>query len=269
MLPLNATDSTLSYSSSNTKIATVNDKGVVSGVSVGSTKIKITSNDSRSSLTVKVNVYNSSPLTVNTSDGKIRGYNSAVDIAAWHDVPYAKPPVDELRWKAPRDNDPWSGTLNCISTSKKCAQYASGIFSGSEDCLYLNVNRPNTDEKGLPVIVYMHGGSNLHGSKSSFNTKNMVRRGNVIWVSVNYRLGAFGFFSMDALKDGDPLDDSGNYALLDVKKALEWVQDNIEQFGGDKNNVTLAGFSAGSKNVASCLISPLFKGLFHKAVMLG
>ncbi len=268
VLPSNATSKALTYSSSNAKIATVSSNGIVTGVSVGSAKITITSQDTRSKLTVKVNVYNPAALTVTTKDGKVKGYNSAVDITAWHDVPYAKPPVDDLRWKAPQDNDPWSGTLTCTTTSKKCSQYSSGVYSGSEDCLYLNVNRPNTDETGLPVIVYMHGGSNVSGNKSSFNTKNMVRRGNVIWVSINYRLGAFGYFSMEALKSGDPLDDSGNYAILDIKKALEWVQDNIEQFGGDKNNVTLAGFSAGAKNVASCLISPLFKGLFHKAVML-
>lgn len=266
--PQNASTRTLIYSSSNESVATVSEKGVVTGISRGSAKITVSSKDSRAKLTVYVKVFDPAPLTVDTLDGRIKGYNSAIDIAAWHDVPFAKPPVDELRWKAPRDNEKWSGTLNCTTTTAKCSQYSDGAVTGSEDCLYLNINRPNTDETGLPVIVYLHGGSNLKGSKSGFNTKAMVRRGNVVFVSVNYRLGAFGFFKMDALNSGDPADDSGNYAILDIKKALEWIRDNIEKFGGDKNNITLSGFSAGAKNVASCLISPLFKGLFHKAVLL-
>lgn len=267
--PNNSTDKTLTYSSGNEKIAKVDSKGYVKGVSVGTTTITISSHDKRAKLKVNVKVYSGATLKIQTTDGPIVGYKPSQNIASWHDIPYAQAPVGELRWKAPRDNFAWTEELYCDTSSVKAAQYDDdGDFIGTEDCLYMNINRPNTNEKNIPVFVYLHGGSNVKGSKSSFSYKKFCQANNAIVVTVNYRLGALGFFSLDALKTGDPLDDSGNYAILDIKKALEWIQDNIESFGGDKNNVTLSGFSAGAKNVASCIISPLFEGLFHKAIML-
>lgn len=137
---------------------------------------------------------------------------------------------------------------------------------GSEDCLYLNIYRPNTVDHNLPVLVYLHGGSNISGSASK-SFKNLAVNANAIVVSVEYRLGALGWLNLDALKTGNPEEDSGNYGLLDIKKALQWVQVNIANFGGNAGNVTLSGFSAGGRNALAAMISPVMKGLFHKAII--
>lgn len=205
----------------------------------------------------------------NTKYGKIVGLeNNEAGIRAWLGVPYAKPPVGELRWKAPRDPEPWNGVREATRFAGPSAQFGGSQLQGTEDCLYLNLWRPATSEKNLPVFVFVHGGGNFYGSGEMFKGDRLAKRLNAMVISLNYRLGVLGWLNYSALKTGDPLDDSGNFALLDVFKALEWVRDHCENFGGDPENVTLAGQSAGARNVMAAIISPLSKGLFHKAVAL-
>ncbi|MEY8746954.1 carboxylesterase/lipase family protein [Paenibacillus tundrae] len=184
----------------------------------------------------------------------------------WLGVPYAAPPVGELRWKAPVEPKAWTGTREAKEFAANSLQLSGQNTVGSEDSLYLNIWRPDTTSSKLPVMVFLHGGGNMTGSGKDFQGEQLARNTNSIIISVNYRLGALGFFKNEALETGNALDDSGNYGLLDALRALEWVQDNIEGFGGDTGNVTLAGQSAGARDVLATLISPLGKGLFQKAV---
>jgi para-nitrobenzyl esterase len=143
-----------------------------------------------------------------------------------------------------------------------------GKLIGSEDCLYLNIWRPQNDDKDLPVFFWVHGGANVTGmgSLNLYNGVNFAAMNNIVVVTINYRLGPLGWFAHPSLKTGDALDDSGNYGTLDIIRALTWVRDNIASFGGDPNNVTVAGESAGSMNMYSLLASPLAKGLFHRGL---
>ncbi|WP_405153492.1 carboxylesterase/lipase family protein [Paenibacillus sp. FSL K6-0108] len=184
----------------------------------------------------------------------------------WLGVPYAAPPVGELRWKAPREPEAWTETRPAKQFAANSLQLSGKNTAGSEDSLYLNIWRPDTTSSKLPVMVFLHGGGNMTGSGKDFQGEQLARKTNSIIISVNYRLGALGFFQNAALKTGNALDDSGNYGLLDAFRALQWVQDNIEGFGGDRGNVTLAGQSAGARDVLATLISPLSKGLYQKAV---
>jgi para-nitrobenzyl esterase len=183
---------------------------------------------------------------------------------SWLGVPYAKPPVAELRWKAPQDPDPWSGVLETKAFASSSLQSKRGVVSGSEDCLYLNIWRPNTDEENLPVLVFAHGGGNRTRSGESFVGDILAAKTNSIVISINYRLGPMGWFRHPALRTGDPKDDSGNFGLLDIFKSLTWVQENIKSFGGSPDKVTLAGLSAGGRDALVALISPLAEGLFHQ-----
>jgi len=142
--------------------------------------------------------------------------------------------------------------------------------TGCEDCLYLNIWRPKTSETELPVYLYIHGGGNSIGSSatSSYYGNAVVQKSNILYISVNFRLGAIGWFFHPAVTgSGSPEDQSGNYGTLDLVKALEWVGDNIRAFGGDPSNITIAGESGGAFNVLSLLVSPSAKGLFHRAVV--
>lgn len=144
-----------------------------------------------------------------------------------------------------------------------------GDVVGSEDCLFLNVWRPATREKGLPVHVWIHGGDNLVGSADinpDFYGHAIAAKTNCVSVSLNFRLGPLGWFSHPALKTGEPEGDSGNYGLLDILAGLRWVKANIEAFGGNPDNVTLSGESSGAVNILYLMVSPLAKGLFHKAI---
>ena len=196
---------------------------------------------------------------------------------AWKGVPYAKPPVGDLRWKAPADADPWTSPRLTQRFGNACAQasrlYGPGLNNkydatigtslgrtvGSEDCLYLNIWRPASAAVQLPVIVWVHGGSNISGYTADpiYDGANLARTANAVVVSVNYRLGVLGFFNLGQLKTGDPLDDSGNFALLDILKSLQFVNRNITAFGGDAGNVTLMGESAGAVNLYAVMTSPL------------
>lgn len=182
---------------------------------------------------------------------------------AWLGIPYARPPVGSLRWKAPQDAVRRDGALTTKSYGSQCFQTGA---KSSEDCLYLNIWRPDSTEKRLPVFVYIHGGSNIDGSAEG-PWYTVAHHYNVVVVTFNYRLGPMGWFLNPALLTGNPKDDSGNFGTLDQIKALEWVQKNIEQFGGEKTNVTLAGASAGAQNVSYLMHTALAKDLFQKAII--
>ena len=211
---------------------------------------------------------------IETSSGISIGYKSN-NVMHWDDIPYAKPPIGELRWKAPRKIN----NLSQIIIPKEnnfCVQRPSGMggsegdgfFSGSEDCLYLDVKTP-TDKlnKKLPVMFWIHGGGNTSGLKDLYDFSTMVNRHNVVVVSINYRLGPFGWFTHPAIQGLQTgIDKSSNFGTLDIIEALKWVQSNISLFGGDPDNVTIFGESAGGHNVLSLLASQQAKGLFHKAI---
>ncbi len=230
-------------------------------------------------------LFGAEALVRETKYGKVEGtifqselWGETITTYAWLGVPYAKAPVGELRWKAPRPPEPWQEIKSCKKFPPPCTQYAGlmatmdcekfGEVVGSEDCLYLNIWRPPTDEKNLPVFFWIHGGANCVGQSamSLYYGANFAYRENMIFVSINYRLGPFGWFFHPALSSGDALDNSGNYGTLDIIQALRWVKENIAYFGGDPNNITIAGESAGGVNVYSLLVSPLSKGLFQRAI---
>ena len=211
---------------------------------------------------------------IETSSGISIGYKSN-NVMHWDDIPYAKPPIGELRWKAPRKIN----NLSQIIIPKEnnfCVQKPSGMggsegdgfFSGSEDCLYLDIKTPlNKINRKLPVMFWIHGGGNTSGLKDLYDFSTMVNRHNVVVVSINYRLGPFGWFTHPAIQGLQTgIDKSSNFGTLDIIEALKWVQSNISLFGGDPDNVTIFGESAGGHNVLSLLASQQAKGLFHKAI---
>ena len=213
--------------------------------------------------------------------GPVVGVKGHFDNHAWLGIPFAKAPVKELRWKAPVARQAWTETLEANQHGAACVQAAGsvggmpgekGTITGSEDCLYLSVYAPaftikEADEEALPIMVWAHGGSNTHGAGSMYDGSRLAAEQNVIVVSINYRLGPLGWFLHPALNhNGTEADKSGNYGTLDILMALEWVQKNAESFGGDVNNVTLFGESAGAFDLLSLMLSPLSEGLFHKAI---
>ncbi|MFW9967902.1 MAG: carboxylesterase family protein, partial [Candidatus Thorarchaeota archaeon] len=207
---------------------------------------------------------------VQTKYGIVDGFSDK-GTWCWKGIPYAAPPEGPLRWKAPLDPIPWLGMRKAKKFGSSAAQIMMFLGpGGSEDCLYLNIWRPKTSEIKLPVYLYSHGGGNSIGSSatSSYYGNAVAEKSNMLYVSVNYRLGALGWFMHSAVTNsGSPEDKSGNYGTLDLVKSLEWVRDNIRAFGGDPNNVTVAGQSGGAFNVLSLLASPHAKGLFHRAVV--
>ena len=215
---------------------------------------------------------------VETAQGPVLGTaDSATDTFSWKAVPYARPPVGDLRWKAPQPPENRSEPLVADRFCQLCPQYidhdrnpaTSQVIVGQEDCLYLNIWTPKAASGDLPVFFWIHGGGNSiqWPLLSRQGGGVLAEKGNMVVVTVNYRLGPMGFWSHPALRTGDdPAADSGNFALLDLIQALEWVQANIRNFGGNPDNVTIAGESAGAANVFCLLSSPLASGLFHKAV---
>ena len=200
-------------------------------------------------------------------------------------LPFAAPPTGELRWRAPRPAETWSGTREALTAGASCPQFASpaggrggeeaGQPTGSEDCLFANVFAPRfspaevpTGADRLPVMVWIHGGGNTIGDAVPYDGGPLATRHDVIVVAVQYRLGVFGWFDHPALVSevDDPLDRSGNYGTLDLVQALTWVRENAPAFGGDPDNVTIFGESAGGRNVMSLLVSPAARGLFHRAI---
>lgn len=215
-----------------------------------------------------------------TAQGDIIGFSFNDKTHAWWGIPFAAPPSGELRWRAPVKHPGWSGTRDCVNFGKMATQLKSFMTvsppqewnkpTGSEDCLTLNVFAPKASSATpLPVMMWIHGGGNTSGASSMYAIAgNLPAHGNVIVVSVNYRLGVLGWFYHPALFDENcsAEDKSGNFGTLDLIQALRWIQENIRTFGGDPNNVTIFGESAGGQNVLSLYTSPLAKGLFHKAI---
>lgn len=204
--------------------------------------------------------------TVDVTGGTIAGARSG-GMRLFFGVPFAAPPIGELRWRPPQPVVPWSGTEDARSFAPACAQTAAWITQPkSEDCLYLNIWAPE-NAQGLPVIVWIHGGGYYGGtaSQAEFDGRNLARHG-VIVVTVNYRLGIFGFFSHPQLAAESKANTSGNQGIEDQIAALRWVRANIAAFGGNADNVTIMGESAGAESVAILVASPLAKGLFQRAI---
>ena len=229
---------------------------------------------------------------VSIEKGDVRGVvidDGRVELYAG--IPYAKPPVGELRWREPQDPEPWEGVLDADHFAPMCMQPTSAPIidslkqiigyheysislsdnyraAVSEDGLYVNVWKPAGKAEGLPVLVYIHGGTPQTGQPwyGDYAGTGLAREG-VIVVNLGYRLGVFGYLANEALAAESPNGTTGNYGLLDQIKALEWVRDNIAAFGGDPNNVTLAGESAGAASVSAICTSPLAKGLFQRVLL--
>ena len=218
---------------------------------------------------------NAFPVQVNTANGIIEGeFDIKTNIQSFKGIPFAQPPVGNLRWKAPQPVTNWTGIKQTKKFGPRAVQ--SNIFGDmgfrsdgiSEDCLYLNVWSPakSSDEK-LPVLVYFYGGGFAagDGSEYRYDGENMAKKG-IVTLTVNYRLGIFGFFSHPELTKESPNHASGNYGFLDQNAALKWVQANIAKFGGDPKRVTIAGESAGSISVSAQMASPLSKNLIAGAI---
>lgn len=216
--------------------------------------------------------------TVKLDTGYISGIvtgEKGNEVRTYRRVPYAAPPVGDLRWRPPRPAAPWEGILECVNYSTQAAQYPDMKLSqeyrnvpSSEDCLYLNVHTQAKDEtERLPVMVWLHGGALRYnnGNRPLQNSPGLPQHG-VVLVTVNSRLGEMGLFSHPLLTKESPHNSSGNYMFLDMIAALEWVQRNIAAFGGDPDNVTIFGESGGGDKVVCMLTSPLAKGLFHRAI---
>jgi para-nitrobenzyl esterase len=210
---------------------------------------------------------------VTLEEGTLEGkhFGHAQNAAAFLGVPYAAPPVGDLRWRPSEPVKKWSGAREAKRFGAACPQVEAGwlpYVGWNEDCLYLNVWTPQLSAASkLPVIVFFHGGSNVAGYSQSSPLGPVFSRLGVVVVSANYRLGALGFLALPALTAESPHHSSGNYGLLDQIQALQWVRQNIVQFGGDPNRVTVMGQSAGAVDVCMLMASPLAAGLFQGAIM--
>ncbi|MEM1189057.1 MAG: carboxylesterase family protein [Pseudomonadota bacterium] len=215
-----------------------------------------------------------------TRSGPVMGGIAPSGAQAWLGMPYAAPPVGDLRWRAPAAPRGWLNPRQSGRFSSPCPQFASrlalaterpGTLIGAEDCLYLNVFAPAgaTSAAGLPVMVFLHGGGNTLGSAASYDPSAFVQEQGVVVVTLNYRLGILGWFRHPALGDERSVagETSGNFALLDMIAALHWVAANIANFGGDPGRVTLFGQSAGAQNIYGLLASSMAAGLFHGAII--
>ena len=221
--------------------------------------------------------------------GAVVGFASESGSHVWRGIPYAKPPVGDLRWRAPEPLPVWEGTREALAHGSACVQYPMPMLSsedpskviGSEDCLVLNVFAPEQGPDEVPqadgrrpVMVWIHGGANLTGEAASYDWSLFAAKHNVVVLAMNYRLGAFGWFRHPSLWEeagaegstDDAFDRSGNFGTLDLIRALEWTRDNVSGFGGDPGNVTIFGESAGGNNVIALLLSPPARGLFHRAI---
>ncbi|MCP2260259.1 para-nitrobenzyl esterase [Streptoalloteichus tenebrarius] len=206
------------------------------------------------------------PSLVRTDTGLVRG-TVATDHRSFLGVPYAAAPTGNLRWRSPQPRAPWPSTWDGTRTPNACPQPSgSGMVpSVDEDCLKLSVHTPLRLDRPLPVMVWLHGGGFRHGAASQYDPTRMVVRGDVIIVTVNYRLNVFGFLTSDALDTAT--ERSGDFGLQDQQAALRWVKRNAAAFGGDPGNVTLFGESAGALSVCAHLASPSAAGLFHRAII--
>ena len=214
---------------------------------------------------------------VSTQSGLAQGISTREGVVSWINIPYALPPINGLRWRAPREYLDRSGQLISSDESMKiCPQKADPTANlegdsvvGDEDCLYLDIRAPKTflNNRKIPVMVWIHGGGNTTGHKGAYNFSKFVAAQNVIVVTINYRLGPLGWFTHPLIQSYQAgLDATSNFGTLDMIEALKWINNNIEQFGGDAENITVFGESAGGHNVYTLLASPLSEGLFQKAI---
>ncbi len=218
--------------------------------------------------------------------GTLVGFKSDDGAHVWRGVPFAKPPIGDLRWRAPQAPEAWDGTREALEFGSPCIQFAGpagrreGLDDddtrGSEDCLYLNVFAPfsapdqvPTGDARMPVMLWIHGGGNTIGDAHVYDASQLARNQDVVVVTIHYRMGVLGWFSHDALAGADASADdrSGNFGTLDAIAALQWVQDHISAFGGDPNRVTVFGESAGGSDTFAMLVSPRARGLFHGAIV--
>lgn len=211
--------------------------------------------------------------TVTVTGGQVRGALLDKGGAVFKGIPYAQPPVGDLRWREPMPVKPWTGVRDTTAFGAACAQNPNPVMAGlaamsREDCLFLNVWTPEWPSRSRkPVMVWIPGGGNFIGASSEphYDSDSLARRG-VVLVTLNYRLGSFGFFAHPALTRESQHHASGNQGILDQVAALKWVRDNIGRISGDPNNVTIFGESAGSLDVSVLMTSPLSKGLFKRVI---
>lgn len=216
-------------------------------------------------------------MSVETSKGKLEG-TKRDDLCVFRGIPFARPPVGDLRFRAPRPLDTWSGVREATSLGTRAMQVPNKLFEAllgrppkqppiDEDCLYLNVWTPGTDGR-RPVMVWIHGGGFTIGAGSEplYNGRLLASRGDVVVVTINYRLGALGFLYMPDFADAEG-EACANFGMLDQVAALEWVRDEIAAFGGDPDNVTVFGESAGAGSVGALMASPRASGLFRRAIL--
>ena len=218
-------------------------------------------------LLIITSCYKPQPGQVRIEGGWIQG-TVTEDLTIYKGIPFAAPPVGELRWQAPQPVNPWKGILQTTEYAPAPMQAGNPPSGKSEDCLYLNVWTPaQSPKEKLPVLVWIYGGGFSFGSTSEpvHNGEHLARKG-VVLVSIAYRVGQLGFLAHPELSAEDPNDVSGNYGILDQIAGLRWIRDNIAAFGGDPGRVTIFGESAGGISVSMLCASPLAKGLFHGAI---
>jgi len=211
-------------------------------------------------------------IEMNTASGVVRGLTEN-GVSVFKGIPYAAPPTGEYRWRPPQPVTAWQGVRDATQDCADCPQrsWPGSTATQSEDCLFLNVWTPATatEQSKLPVMVWIHGGGFVAGSGSGPGSAGSAfAKQGVILITINYRLGRLGHFAFPALSEEHPEEFKGSYAYMDQIAALQWVQKNIAGFGGDPNNVTIFGQSAGGVSVHSLLTIPAAKGLFHKAISL-
>ena len=218
--------------------------------------------------------------------GAVVGFAADFETHAWLGIPFARPPVGPLRWRAPEPPDAWADTRDALTFGPPCFQLASPIagissedddgFAGSEDCLTLNIWAPRAEPEVegaalRPVMVWLHGGGNTRGAASltRYDAARLAGAEDVVVVSIQYRLGPLGWFSHPALRSltADPREASGNFGILDQIRALEWIRSNITEFGGDPGNVTIFGQSSGGTDVFALMLAEAAEGLFHRAIV--
>ncbi|RBP98973.1 carboxylesterase/lipase family protein [Bifidobacterium xylocopae] len=210
---------------------------------------------------------------VSTKYGTMVGADGPDGTQSFKGIPFAKPPVGPLRWKAPQPLEPNGGVHDCTDYGYSAMQKYDPVMYASrrqqnEDCLTLNIWRPDGESKDLPVMVFIHGGAYVEGGSSDpmYDGTNIVRRDKVIYVTFNYRVNLFGFMNLASLPGGAEYKESGYAGLMDQAAALGWVKENIADFGGDPENITLFGESCGSGSTMLLSVAPSAKGLFHRAI---
>lgn len=212
---------------------------------------------------------------VSTLNGQVKG--TRIDgVAVWKGIPYANPPLGSLRFRPPQLAEPWEGVYEATKFGPSAIQPPSEIMAylgdtsteTSEDCLHLNIWSPEADDKRRPVMVWIHGGAFLNGSgtSASYDGTSFSTAGDVVVVTINYRLGVLGFLHLGDI-GGEEYASSGNCGILDQVAALTWIKENIAAFGGDPNNITIFGESAGAMSIGILLANPSAKGLFNKAIL--